>query len=147
MLGVFFSIACVELFVVHLLVALWSAAAAWALSALTLFGLAQIAMLVRGMIRWPTLIDDTRITIRHGRRSEILVPLDVVESVEDVAFQPEEKGPKTFRATVLAQPNLCIRVSPAVLYRSRALSTICLRLDEPSAFRAELEARIGTSSV
>jgi hypothetical protein len=89
-LAVFFSIALVELFAVHLLVALWSPTAAWVLSALTVMALGQIALLIHGMIRWPTLIDDTGITVRHGMRSEIFVPLNVVASVEDVAFQPEE---------------------------------------------------------
>lgn len=141
-LAVFFSIALVELFAVHLLVALWSPTAAWVLSALTVVALGQIALLVHGMIRWPTLVDDTGITVRHGMRSEIFVPLDAVASVEDVAFQPEEKGQQTFRATILAQPNVAIRLSEPLPHRKRMLSTISVRLDDPAAFLAALRLRL-----
>lgn len=139
---VFFAIAFVELFAAHLLVALWSSTAAWALSALTVLALGQIALLVHGMAKWPTLVDERGITVRHGRRREIVVPLSLVESVDDVAFRPEEKGPQTFRATVLAQPNVALRLSEPLPYKKRMLSTITMRLDEPAAFLATLRARL-----
>lgn len=142
MLAVFFSIALVELFAAHLLVALWSSTAAWVLSALTILALGQIALLVHGMISRPTLLDDSGITVRHGRRSEIFVPLDLVERVEDVAFRPTEKGPQTFRATVLAQPNVAIRLSEPVRHGKRMLSTISMRLDDPAQFLAALSLRL-----
>lgn len=142
MLGVFFVIAFVELFAVHLLVALWSPNAAWILTALTVLGMAQIALLVHEMTKWPSLIGDTGVTVRHGKRSEIFVPLNLIASVEDVAFRPEEKGPQTFRATILAQPNVAIRLSEPLRYGKRLLSTISLRLDDPAAFLAALRPRL-----
>lgn len=133
-LAVFMTIAVVELLVVHFLVSLWSATAAWVLSGLTALMLGQIVLLVHGMIRWPTLIDSSGITIRHGRRGKIFVPLAQVVSVEDVAFRFEEKGSQTFRATVLAQPNLAIRLSKPLTYKRRSLLSITMRLDEPASF-------------
>lgn len=144
MLWTFLSLATVELFAVHLLVALWSSIAAWMLSILTGLGVAQIALLMRGLTKWPTLVDDTGVTIRHGVRSEIFIPLHHIEKIEDVSFQPEQKGPHTFRATILAQPNLCVHVSPALPIRRRVLSTICLRLDDPAGFLHELQTWIET---
>jgi hypothetical protein len=146
MLWMFLSLASIELFAVHLLASLWSSTAAWVLSALTVLGLAHIALLMRGLITSPTLLDDDGLTIRHGTRSEIFVPLGSVTRIEDVAFQPEQKGPQTFRATILAQPNLCVHLSPALPFRDRTLSTICLRLDDPAFFRTELRARLEASS-
>lgn len=133
-LAVFIAIAVVELLVVHLLVSLWSATAAWVLSGLTALMLGQIVLLVDGMIRWPTIIDSDGITVRYGRRGEIFVPLAQVVSVEDVAFRLEEKGADTFRATVLAQPNLAIRLSEPLKYKRRNLLSIAMRLDEPASF-------------
>lgn len=142
MLAVFFSIAVVELFAVHLLVVLWSSTAAWVLSALTVVALGHIALLVHGMIKRPTLVDGSGITVRHGRRSEIFVPLNAVQSVQDVAFQPEEKGPQTFRATVLAQPNVAILLSEPLRHRNRMLLAISIRLDEPRDFLAAVCVRL-----
>lgn len=141
-LGVFFALALVELFAVHLLIALWSPTAAWILSALTVLALAQIVLLVHGMIRSPTHVDETTITVLHGRRSRVVVPLSSISSIEEVAFQPEEKGPRTLRATVLAQPNVAIRLSAPLQHGKRTLSTITMRLDEPAAFLATVRARL-----
>jgi hypothetical protein len=142
MLAAFFAIALIELFVVHLLVSLWSTTAAWILSALTLLGLIQIGLLIDGMIRWPTRIGGTSLDVRHGRLGELVVPLDQIASVEDVAFRPEQKGPQVFRATVLAQPNVAIKLAPPLPYRRRMLEWITLRLDEPELFRAEIGRRL-----
>ena len=141
-LAVFLSLAMIELFVVHLLVAMWSPVAAWVLTALTIFGIAQIALLIHGMIRWPTLIGQAGLTVRHGRRKEIFVPFAQIAKIEDVAFRPEEKGPQAFRATVLAQPNVGIRLSSPLVHGRRRLESILMRLDDPAAFRAALSARL-----
>jgi len=142
MLAVFFAIALVELFAVHLLVSIWSPLAAWLLSGATLLMLAQIALLIHGMVKWPTLVDAAGITVRHGRRGEIFVPIAKVANIEEVAFRPEEKGPQTFRATLLAQPNIAIRLSEPLPYGRRTLSSITLRLDDPASFLALLTPRL-----
>ena len=145
MLGVFFSIALVELFVVHLLVGLWSPSMAWGLSALTVLGLVQIGLLIQGMMKWPTVVNDNGITVRHGRRGEIFVPFKIVQSVEDVAFRPEQRGLQTFRASLLAQPNVAIRLLAPLPYRKRMLSTISMRLDDPAEFHAAVAAKRATA--
>lgn len=137
-LWVFFAIALVELLAVHLLVFQWSPLAAWVLSGVTVLVMGQIALLVHGMTKWPTLVDDTGITVRHGRRGELFVPLAQVASVEDVAFRPDERGSQTFRASLLAPPNIAIRLSEPLHYSQRALSSITMRLDDPAGFLALL---------
>jgi hypothetical protein len=142
MMGAFFVIGAMEMFAVHLLVSLWSPAVAWMLTALTLMFLAHIALLVHGLMTWPTLIDDTGVTVRHGRRSEIFVPLSQVTGSEDVAFRPEEKGPHVFRASLMASPNVILRLAEPVSWRRKRLERISMRLDEPAAFQFELAARL-----
>jgi hypothetical protein len=68
------------------------------------------------------------------------VPLNLITGVEDVAFRPEEKGPQTFRASLLAQPNVAIRLSQPLRHGRRTLSTISMRLDDPATFLAALRA-------
>jgi hypothetical protein len=138
MLWVFFAIALVELFAVHLLVSLWSGTAAWLLSAATIVALGQIGLLIHGLVKWPTLIDGRSVVVRHGRRGEIVVPLSRIAAVEDVAFRPEEKGAHVFRATLLAQPNLAIRLSEPLRHGRKLLQCITLRLDDPDRFHAAL---------
>lgn len=143
LLGAFFVIALVELFAVHLLVSLWSSLAAWLLSGATILMLGQIALLVHGMISWPTLVNDKGIIVRYGKRREIFVPFSQIVSVEDVAFRPEEKGPETFRATLLAQPNIAIRLSEPLPLGRRAPSTISMRLDDSRSFLELVDGRLG----
>ena len=142
LLGAFFAVAAVELLAIHLLVSLWSRSAAWLLSALTLFALVQIGLLVHGMIKWPTVINESGITVRHGRRGEIFIPLTQVARVEDVAFRPQEKGPHAFRATIFAQPNVAIQLTEPLVRGRRRLERIAMRLDDPTAFHAMLQARL-----
>ncbi len=145
-LAIFAVIALIELLALHLLVSLWSSTVAWVLTALTMLMLGQMALLIHGLINRPTLIEDAGVTVRHGRRGEIFVPITKIASIENVAFQPEEKGVQTFRATVLAQPNVALRLSEPLVHGRRKLQSITMRLDQPSAFRAELSARLNATA-
>ena len=141
-LAVFFMLALLELLAVHLLLSIWSPVAAWVLSGLTVLMLFQMSLLVHGMVKWPTVVDDTKIIVRHGRRGDVIVPLAQVVSIEDVSFRPEEKGPQAFRATVLAQPNIRIRLSEPLHRGRRTLSSISIRLDDPASFISVVSARL-----
>lgn len=146
LIGVLFGLACVELVVVHLLVAIWSAQAAWLLSLLTVAGLAQIGVLIHRMAHRPILVGEFGITVRSGMRTEIFVPLDGLAGVEDTSLAPEAKGPGTFRATVLAHANITLRLCRPIAHRrfgrDRHLTAIALRLDQPEAFRRAVAARL-----
>lgn len=141
-LGAFFGVAVVELFVVHLLASLWSAKLAWFLTAATLLALVQIASLIHGLVKWPTVLDEKRVTVRHGRSGRIVVPLHNIISTEDVAFSPEERGPHVFRTSILAHPNVVLRLRDPVRKGRRWVKVIAMRLDDPVAFHVALRARL-----
>jgi hypothetical protein len=142
LLCVFLSLALLELLAVHLLVSLWSGTAAWVLTGLSILAVVQIAWLIRGMVRHPHEIDETHVRVRHGTAGLVEVPLSSMVRAENVAFAPEEKGAEVFRATLIASPNVALRLEPPVAMRRRQVSTIILRLDDPAAFLARLaEAR------
>jgi hypothetical protein len=147
MLGVFLSLALVELLTVHLLVSLWSGAAAWVLSGLSVLAVVQIAWLIRGLVRHPHEIDETNVHVRYGTAGLVEVPLSSIVRADNVAFSPEEKATDVFRATLIASPNVALRLEPPVAVRRRQMSTITLRLDDPAAFLARLaEVRAWPSS-
>jgi hypothetical protein len=146
LLSVFLRLALLELMVVHMLVSMWSLTAAWVLTALSILAVVQIAAIIHGLVRYPTEIDAGQVHVRHGRAGRILVPLTAIERVDNVAFAPEEKGREVFRATLIASPNVALRLREPVIVRRRPISTITLRLDEPAAFMVELEARKGKGS-
>ena len=141
----FLAIAILELFAVHLLASLWSTALAWVLSAFTILFLGQIALLMQGLRKWPTVINEAGITVRHGRKGALFVPLGQVAGSEDVAFSPEERGRQVFRATVIAHPNLMLRLSAPLCPGRRRIERIAMRLDEPALFQAALGARLNRS--
>lgn len=64
LLAAFLAIAVIELFVVHLLVSLWHPTAAWIFSAFTVAFLAHVLLLIDGLVRWLTEIDECRLIIR-----------------------------------------------------------------------------------
>lgn len=140
LLSVFLGLALLELVVVHLLVSMWSSTAAWVLTALSIAAVLQIAWLIRGMVWHPTLIGDGCIHVRHGGAGEITVPIASVERVDFVAYAPEEKGAGVFRATLLASPNIALRLGTPVTVRRRERSTLLLRMDDAEAFMARLAA-------
>lgn len=147
LIGVFATLAAIELVVVHVLVSIWNGTAAWILSAATLAALAYIAGLIGAMIGRPILVCGDRLVIRCRLRRELVVPVVNVAAVEDVALSPEPKGAGVLRATVLAHPNIALRLDPALVCRRfgrpRAIETIALRIDRPEAFRKAVEASRG----
>jgi hypothetical protein len=141
LLGALGAVATIELVVVHLLLSQWSHVAALVLSLATLVTIIRVGLTVRDMARWPTLVDDQAVVVRHGGRGEIHVLLATIESVENVAFAPEERGRTIFRATLLAQPNVALRLGVPVQVGKKEVTTITMRLDDPAAFIAEVEQR------
>jgi hypothetical protein len=138
LLCVFLGLALVELLTVHLLLSLWSRTAAWVLTAFSVLAVAQIAWLIRGMVRHPHEIDTRHVHVRYGAAGHIKLPLSSIVQAENVAFRPEEKGAGVFRATLIASPNVALRLDPAVTTRRLPVSTITLRLDDPARFLARL---------
>jgi hypothetical protein len=141
---VFMCIALIELPLAHLLISLWSVQVAWVLSALTSAVLIHVALLIRAMVLRPIMVDDRGVTLRCGLATELFLPLGILATL-DSGSAPEPKGRSVLRTTLLAPPNLTLRLAEPVLLRrvasERLIDRIVLRLDEPEAFRADLEAR------
>lgn len=149
MLAMFVTIVATELLVVHLWAWQWSPRAAWTLSALTLLVLIHIALLVRAMIARPILVDDRGVTVRCGLSTEIFLPLAALQRLGNGAVPVATAGRAPLRTTVFAAPNVTLQLAePLPLQRlglKRLVDCIMLRVDEPDAFRADVEARRETA--
>ena len=135
------GLAAAELMIVHLLVSMWSGTAAWVVTVLTIAAVAQAAWMVRAMINRPVLVSERAVTIRFRTRTPIVVPIDAIARVEDSALAPEPKGAGVFRGTLLAHPNITLRLERPLSHAARRIEVIALRIDAPAAFRAAVEAR------
>ena len=145
LLGAFVVIVAMELLLVHLLASQWSPRAAWALSTATSLVLVHIALLVRAMIVRPILVDDRGVTVCCGLTTEVFLPFDVLERLEIGTARPAPAARAALRTTLFAVPNMTLRLAgPVALQRlgsRRLVDQIVLRVDEPDAFRADIEAR------
>ena len=147
LVGTIVAVMLVEMATVHLLVARWSAPAACALTALSLYACAILVGDARATALSPLLVDDRALTVRWGARFCERIPLDAVRSVG--SSEPGEDAPKSERLSLAAMgARPCwIELSRPVPVRTafggvRAIRWLCVGPDDPDAFaRAALEAR------
>lgn len=138
----FLVIAIVEVLVTHLLLLQWSPPLAWLLTASTIFFLAHLALTMHGLMVHPTLIDNTGVTVMFGRHGKVFVPLSQICAGDDVALSPEERGPLVFRASIMAHPNIALRLNRPLTVGKRQVQTVTMRLDRSDEFRTDLHSRL-----
>ncbi|HET7231160.1 MAG TPA: hypothetical protein VFJ16_14200 [Longimicrobium sp.] len=134
---------------VHVLVAQWSPTAAWALTALSLYGALWLVGLGRSMVLRPPLLAADGLRVRVGVLHDVLVPFDRIASVTEVRAAPgSRRAPGYLHAAVFSPPRLMIELNAPVeshgVYgmRRRGITRIGLLVDEPRALAAELAARM-----
>ena len=136
------GLAAAELIIVHLLISMWSGTAAWILTALTLAAVAQAAAKVRAMITRPILVGERAVRIRFRTREPIVVPFKAIAQVEYTALTPAPKGAGVFRGTLLAHPNILLRLACPLPHGRRRIDRIALHVDAPTAFRSVIDSRL-----
>ena len=142
MIGILGGLAAAEVLIVHLLISMWSGTAAWLVTVLTLAAVAQGAWMVRGMVARPVLVGERSVTVRFRTRIPLVLSIRSIARIEDSSLAPAPRGRGVFRGTLLAHPNVTIRLEPALDHGRRRIDTIALRVDAPAAFRAAIETRL-----
>jgi len=133
----------VETFALHLLVRLWSAAAAYVLTGLSLYALAWLVGDFRAIVARPVRFTATHLLMRLGLRWEADIPLDRIGRVEILA-QGTTKPPRgAFVAAVLGQPNVKVTLDAPVeaigaYGRRRSFAELWLRVDDAAKLHADL---------
>ncbi|HEX8245624.1 MAG TPA: hypothetical protein VF541_19080 [Longimicrobium sp.] len=135
---------------VHLLVATRSPAAAWVLTALSLYTVIWLVGLGRSILLRPTVVSPDGLRVRLGMLWEALVPFERIASVAEVRSGPaNRRAPGYLHAAIFAAPRLMIELKEPVeargLYgnRKRGIIRIGLLVDEPRQLAAALEKRVG----
>ncbi len=142
MMWAFLALAGLELFVVHILVSIWSVRAALLLSALTLASMVWMGLLIRSFRRLPILLDDEELVMRSGRLVELRVKLAQIDAVHGHFAGEALKSRAVLNLAMLSYPNLLIDLRAPIRRGRRSIERIAHRLDDPAGFIAALKVRM-----
>ena len=127
------AVSVIETVLVHLVVMRWSAAAAWALSALSIYGTVWLVAMARSFILRPVLVKDGELIARSGLLWTVRIPLATVASVESGAEAYTMKLPPASQPNVVLR--LCEPVTAHGIYgMTRRISSVALAIDDQTGF-------------
>ena len=142
MMWVLVAIACVELVVVHMLVALWKPWVALALSLVSLGGLVWLIGVIRSFPRLPVRIGDGRLLMRVGTLRGIEIPLSAIAGLRKSWDAAAIKHRSVLNLAMIAYPNIVVDLREPIMAGGpmpRPVIAVAHRLDDPAAFAATLE--------
>uniref|UniRef100_Q02BH1 Uncharacterized protein n=1 Tax=Solibacter usitatus (strain Ellin6076) TaxID=234267 RepID=Q02BH1_SOLUE len=127
------GVSIIETVLVHLVVTRWSAAAAWTLSALSIYGTVWLVAMARSFILRPVLVSDTEMIARSGMLWTVRIPLAAISSVELGTAIYNMKLPPA------SQPNVVLQLLEPVTAHgicgmTRRISNLGLAIDDQTTF-------------
>jgi len=131
----------IEVAIDHLLLAHWSAFAAYVLFVLSDVGLIYMIALIKSFRLYPVLLTPEGVRVRAGLLIDRLVPYDAIARIETSFDSALVKDKATLNAGLLAWPNLVLRLD-APLPGRRPRTAIAFRLDDPEPFVRALRWRL-----
>lgn len=145
MMWAFLCLALIEITVVHLLVSIWSATAAWILFIVSDVSLLYLLGLISSLRRLPVLIDHDNVRIRAGILYDFSIPLSSIVSISAAVASDDLRKSGTLKTSLLAYPNVLIEVSPALpspkpFGKGGEVSRVALALDDRFSFIEALRA-------
>ncbi len=119
-----------ELLPVHLLLHRWNPTAAWALSALSVYGAIWMTGLYRSLPRRPSYAEDSGITIRLGLFFSLTIPRDSIRRIGSDSVPGELRLPRG------SEPNVRIEFTEPLLAERvfglrKAVTCLAFAVDEP----------------
>ena len=99
----FMGLACIELFVVHMLIAKYNIFWAWVASGLTLYSLLQIFALIKSISRRPTVLnfENKILQLRYGFFSQVDIAVEEIKNIELSRKSISEQDTKTIALSPL----------------------------------------------
>ncbi len=136
----------VETLAVHFFVARWSVVLAWVMTGLSIYSIVWLVGDCRALMSRLTRFSVDRLLFRFGLRWEADIRLSNINAVEVITSGRD----LPFIITLSGNPNIWVSFYDSVefvgLYGIRKKATsLALRLDDPIAFRNELQMRIDPS--
>lgn len=133
----------IEVAIHHLLLAHWSAFAAYVLFVASDVGLIYMIALIKSFRLRPVLLTPEGVRVRAGLLIDRFVPYDAINGLETHFESALVKDKATLNAGLLAWPNLVLRLNPPLPIGRRLRTAIAFRLDDPEPFVRALRWRIG----
>jgi hypothetical protein len=139
--GAILLAAVAELVGVHVLLAQWSATAAWVHAALSVYGAVWFIGDYRAMRHRPHVAGDEALCVRFGLRWTARVPWAQVAAVRRTRHAPE--GDACLHAVAVGRPQFVVDLAAPVEASGpyglpRTVAHVALAVDDPAAFAARL---------
>jgi hypothetical protein len=137
----------VELIALHLLLSLWSPAAAWVMTALSAYGVVWIVGDWRAALCRPIVLEEDALLIRIGLRWTVRVPFAMIEGVYPSSKPPpDRKAPGYLEAVLFGKPVYRVVCKEPVVAQGlygvqKQVTTIGFAPDDTAAFEATLKER------
>jgi hypothetical protein len=124
---------------VHLLVQQWSTTAAWVVTALDIYGALWIIGDYHALRLRPTYAADGILHLRYGLRWNAEIPLDEIESIDDVHGEAEWKRKNVLKMAMLDEPKYLVKLRRPVTVNGlagirRTIDAIAVLPDDIEAF-------------
>lgn len=132
----------IEVAIHHLLLAHWSAFAAYILFVVSDVGLVYMIALIKSFRLRPVLLTPEGVRVRTGLLIDRLVPYAAIAGVETRFDSARVKDKATLNAGLLAWPNLLLPLRAPMPGRRRPMAAIAYRLDDPEPFVRALQWRL-----
>ncbi|MEL6653171.1 MAG: hypothetical protein AAFQ87_20400 [Bacteroidota bacterium] len=149
--GAFMGLILLEAVGIHFLIAIWSPALAWVLTALSLYSFFQVFGMVRAIPKRPIRFRDQDLFLPYGLLAELAVPFSTIESVEFSRRRVgEEEIHKLSPLGDFESHNIILHLREPVqmigLYgRKRNVQKLAFFIDDTAGFQTQLSQR-GISS-
>ncbi len=138
----------IETVALHLLVALWSARAAWLLTFFSIYAVAWLVADLRACARRPLVLGEA-LLVRVGLRWTARIPYAAIVAVTRprASALPPRRAPGYLRATVFGQPTLLLELACDVVAEGpyalrRRVRLVGLSPDDPAAFLSALSSHL-----
>lgn len=123
----------------HLLVQQWSTTAAWVVTALDLYGVLWIVGDYHALRLRPTYAADGILHLRYGLRWNAEIPLDEIESIDDVGSEADWKRKNVLKMAMLDEPKYLVKLRRPVTVNGlagirRTIDAIAVLPDDIEAF-------------
>lgn len=132
----------IEVAIHHLLLAHWSAFAAYSLFVVSDVGLVYMIALIKSFRLRPVLLTPEGVRVRTGLLIDRLVPYAAIAGVETRFDSARVKDRGTLNAGLLAWPNLLLPLQAPMPGRRAPMTAIAFRLDDPEPFVRALQWRL-----
>lgn len=127
----------------HLMLQMWSAKAAWIVTALDFYGMLWLIGDYHALRLRPTLIRPESIEVRHGLRWSATIDRSNIASIERVHAEAQWKRRGTLRLALLDEPQFLVRLHMPVVAKGlaglkKSVDSIAFRPDDQASFLAAL---------